>query len=328
VFDVVSPRVGALYREMAAGGFLDLLNRPTKAGGGFCNGLPTHGMPFIFGSFAGTHEDVSLLTHEMGHAFQYWATMHSGAGRADGQEALPGQPLDVTPAKAGAHNHGPESMGPGFRRGDTGEVARGERIAGDTALAQPVNDYLWPTAELAEVHSIGLEYLCHPEMERLFGAAAGRFRRLHLIEALAFLPYGAAIDHFQHLVYARPAATAAERHGMWQEVERLYLPWKDWGDLAYPAKGGQWQAKLHVYRMPFYYIDYALAQCCALQLWAMARADRGAAMAAYVGLCERGGSVGFAESVRMAGLRSPFEPGALAGVVEAAKGFLAADGRR
>jgi oligoendopeptidase F len=320
VFAAVEPRLGALYRRMAEGGFLDLLNRPAKAGGGFCNGLPTHGMPFIFGSFAGTHEDVSLLTHEMGHAFQYWATMHS-----DGQEALAEQPHGVTPAKAGAHDHGPESMGPGFRRGDKGGVARGERIEADTASAQPVNDYLWPTAELAEVHSIGLEYLCHPEMERLFGAAAGRFRRLHLIDALAFLPYGAAIDHFQHLVYARPEATPAERHGMWREVERLYMPWKDWGDLAYPAKGGQWQAKLHVYRLPFYYIDYALAQCCALQLWARAKTDRAGAMAAYVGLCERGGSVGFAESVRAAGLMSPFAPGALSAVVQAAKESLATD---
>src|SRR5262249_39398085 len=97
VFDRVEPRVGALYRRMEAGGFLDLLNRPAKAGGGFCNGLPTHGMPFIFGSFAGTHEDVSLLTHEMGHAFQYWATLEAG-----GAPALP-HTQDVTPAKAGAH---------------------------------------------------------------------------------------------------------------------------------------------------------------------------------------------------------------------------------
>ena len=106
-------------------------------------------------------------------------------------------------------------------------------------------------------------------------AAADRFRRMHLIGALSFLPYGVCVDHFQHEVYAKPDASPEERHAMWRRLERHYMPWTDHGDLAYPAKGGRWQAKPHIYNSPFYYIDYTLAQCCAMQFWSRARRDPG-----------------------------------------------------
>jgi oligoendopeptidase F len=105
---------------------------------------------------------------------------------------------------------------------------------------------------------------------------------------------------------------------MWQEVERRYLPWRDYGDLEHPLRGGVWQEKRHIYTSPFYYIDYTLALCCALQFWVRAERDRGATMDAYVALCRRGGEAPFGELVRGAGLHSPFEPGALEDVVTAA----------
>jgi M3 family oligoendopeptidase len=179
-------------------------------------------------------------------------------------------------------------------------------------------DYLTPTLESAEIHSMSLEYLSWPQMERYFGADADAYRREHLLDAMLFLPYGVAVDHFQHLVYAHPAATPAERHEMWREMERRYLPWRDYGDLAYPAAGALWQEKRHIYVAPFYYIDYTLALCCALQFWVKADAERDAAMEAYVALCGRGGEAPFRDLVRSAGLRVPFESGALEDVVRAA----------
>lgn len=260
LFDGMDGRIGAFYRHMREGGFLDLKNRPGKAGGGFCIAFPSVGQPFIFANFNGTDHDVAVFTHEMGHAFQCWESR------------------DL-----------------------------------------PAIDYLWPTSEAAEINSMGLEFLAHPGIGRLVGeAAAGRFRRVHLIASLRFLPYGACVDHFQHEVYARPDASPAERHALWQALERRYLPWRDYGDLAYPAKGGLWQAKHHIYTSPFYYIDYTLALCCALQLWVRSLTDYGAALEDYVGLCRRGGSAPFRTLVAEAGLASPFEPGALEGVVAAA----------
>jgi M3 family oligoendopeptidase len=179
-------------------------------------------------------------------------------------------------------------------------------------------DYLSPTLESAEIHSMSLEFLSWPQMARYFGSGADAYRREHLLDAMLFLPYGVAVDHFQHLVYASPTATPAERHEMWQEMERRYLPWRDYGDLGFPAKGALWQEKRHIYVAPFYYIDYTLALCCALQFWVRAEADRDATMSAYVDLCARGGEAPFRDLVRSAGLRSPFEEGVLADVVRSA----------
>ncbi|TCZ65566.1 M3 family oligoendopeptidase [Roseicella aquatilis] len=264
LFDRMDPRLGGFWRVMEEGGFTDLRNRPGKAGGGFCTSFPTVGVPFIFANFNGTHHDIGVFTHEMGHAFQNW-----------------------------------ESRGlPGI-------------------------DTLWPTMEAAEIHSMSLEFLTHPHMGLLVGeAAAERFRRMHLESSLAFLPYGVCVDHFQHEVYANPEATPAERHALWQRLERLYMPWTDYGDLAWPAKGGRWQAKPHIYRSPFYYIDYTLALCCALQFWVRSRQEPRRALADYVALCGRGGSAPFTELVASAGLASPFAPGALAAVVREAEAVL------
>ena len=257
MFDGMDTRLADFYRLMHDGGFMDLKNRPGKAGGGFCTSFPTEGVPFVFANFNGTHHDIGVFTHEMGHAFQNW-----------------------------------ESRG----------------LAGV--------DYLWPTMEAAEINSMGLEFLAYPEIGKLVGdAAADRFRRMHLIGALAFLPYGVCVDHFQHDVYANPDASPAERHAMWARLEKIYMPWSDYGDIGFLLKGGRWQAKAHIYGSPFYYIDYTLAQCCAMQFWVKSRRDYPSAMQAYVDLCGRGGSAPFQDLVRSAGLVSPFADGALADVV-------------
>lgn len=267
MFDGMDPRLGTFFRDMETGGFLDLHNRPGKAGGGFCTSFPSEGMPFIFANFVGTHHDIGVFTHEMGHAFQ---------------------------------NH--------------------------QSRALPGIDYLWPTMEAAEIHSMSLEFLSWPRMDLFMGPeGAERFRRLHLIESLAFLPYGVCVDHFQHEVYAHPEATPDERHAMWRRLEKRYMPWRDYGDLAWPAKGGRWQAQGHIFNGPFYYIDYTLALCCAMQFWSRSRRDPKAALESYIALCGRGGSAPFQDLVRSAGLIPPFAEGALRDVVREAETWLNAE---
>ncbi|MFT8718441.1 M3 family oligoendopeptidase, partial [Acetobacter sp.] len=269
MFDRMGGGLGPFFREMVEGGYLDLKNRDGKAGGGFCTAFPDVGMPFIFANFNGTHGDISVFTHEMGHAYQNWRSR------------------DL-----------------------------------------PTIDELWPTMEAAEIDSMGLEFLTWPHMELMVeDGAADRFRRMHLISSLSFLPYGVCVDHFQHEVYARPEMTPAERHETWCRLEQHYMPWRDYGDLAYPAKGGRWQAQGHIYRNPFYYIDYTLALCCAMQLWLQSRRDEPAAMKAYEGLCAKGGAAAFTQLVADAGLVSPFAPGVLGDVVKEATEVLGlADG--
>jgi M3 family oligoendopeptidase len=199
----------------------------------------------------------------------------------------------------------------------------GHAYQGYQSRNQPLVDYLWPTYESCEIHSMGLEFLTWPHMDQFFEQDAERFRRVHLTQGLLFIPYGVAVDHFQHLVYARPDATPAERHAMWQEMERMYLPWRDYGDLPHVASGGFWQFQRHIYLSPFYYIDYTLAQTCALQLWVRSQKDPAGTLAAYNALCARGGEAPFQELARSAGLVSPFQKGCLKSVVEQAKVALA-----
>ncbi len=169
---------------------------------------------------------------------------------------------------------------------------------------------------------MALEFLTWPQLEHFFGDDAQRFRRTHLTESLLFLPYGVAIDHFQHRVHEQPTASPADRHGMWRAMEERYLPWQDAGDLEHVAAGGAWQQQRHVYNWPFYYIDYTLALCCALQFWDLAQEDPEDAIGRYKALCALGGSRPFQALVDAVGLRSPFEPGCLESVVDRARGWL------
>jgi oligoendopeptidase F len=177
--------------------------------------------------------------------------------------------------------------------------------------------------EASEIHSMGLEFLSWLQMELFFGGEAERFRWMLLTQRLAAMPYIAAVDHFQHLVYADPSCSADARAAIWQEMERLYLPTLQWGDLSHPASGRRWHAQLHIFNHPFYYIDYALALTCALQLWVRAMQDRSGTMEVYRQLCRRGGEAPFGELVKSAGLASPFEDGCLQGVIEHARSVLA-----
>ncbi len=185
-----------------------------------------------------------------------------------------------------------------------------------------LTDYLWPTLESCEIHSMSLEFLTWPFIDLFFGDDAERFRKTHLTESLLFLTYGVAVDHFQPFVYASPTATPKERKQMWRECERMYLPWRLYGDLSYPAEGGLWQGQTHIYSRPFYYIDYVLAQTCALQFWARSRNNFDDALAAYIALCDRGGEAPFQQLARGAGLVSPFDDGCLTRVVNEAKAAL------
>ena len=183
---------------------------------------------------------------------------------------------------------------------------------------QRLSEYLWPTIEACEIHSMSLEFLTYPQMELFFGDDAERFRKIHLMGSLLFIPYGVAVDHFQHLIYAEPDATPRRRFEMWQEMERLYLPWRRYDGVPHVADGGFWQRQKHIYFAPFYYIDYTLAQTCALQFWVRAGEDFDAAMTDYVALCTRGGEASFQSLARSAKLRSPFDPGCLEAVVQKA----------
>ncbi len=266
LFDRMDPRLGDFFRLMNEGGFLDLKTRPSKAPGGFCDCLPTHGMPVIFANFNGTHDDIGVFTHEMGHALQAYESRAIG-------------PIDT----------------------------------------------IWPTNEACEIHSMALEMLTYPHIGLLVGdEAVERFQKMHLESFLQVLVSCALGDHFQHEIYANPTATPSERHAIYRKLERLYMPWRDYGDIAHAETGATWHSVLHYFLIPFYYIDYALACCCALQFWIAATQNQQAALDRYLALCARGGAASFLDLLNGAALKSPFDPGVLSTLINQAATFLVA----
>ena len=184
-------------------------------------------------------------------------------------------------------------------------------------------DYMWPSMEACEVHSMSMEFFAWPWAEGFFGADTRKFLYSHLAGALTFIPYGTMVDHFQHEVYARPDMTPAERHGVWKELLGVYMPWVRLdGEIPFYAEGEGWQRQHHIYSSPFYYIDYCLAQTVALRFWAMIQNDLTDAWAHYMAYTKEGGSKTFTDLLKHAGLDTPFDEACLRAVCEEANKWL------
>ena len=184
-------------------------------------------------------------------------------------------------------------------------------------------DYMWPSMEACEVHSMSMEFFAWPWAEGFFGADTRKFLYSHLAGALTFIPYGTMVDHFQHEVYARPDMTPAERHAVWKELLGVYMPWvKLDGEIPFYAEGEGWQRQQHIYGSPFYYIDYCLAQTVALRFWAMIQNDLSDAWAHYMAYTREGGSKTFTDLLKHAGLDTPFDEACLRAVCEEANKWL------
>lgn len=185
-----------------------------------------------------------------------------------------------------------------------------------------VPEYAFPTYEAAEIHSMSMEFFAWPWMNLFFEEEADKYRFDHLSSGLEFIPYGVSVDEFQHFVYEHPEATPQERKQAWREIEQKYLPHRDYDGNAYLEQGGFWQKQTHIFRSPFYYIDYTLAQICAFQFWKRSNEDFKSAWSDYLRLCQAGGSKSFVELVKLAGLISPFEDGCVGSVIGDIEGWL------
>jgi len=263
MYSELSPETDTFFNYMLDHDLMDVINRPGKADAGYCWSVSQYKHPFIFANFNGTAGDVDVLTHEAGHAFQYFES----------------------------------------RKYDTLE-------------------YWHTSADAAEIHSMSMEFLTYPWMQSFFEEDTEKYYFSHLNGCLLFLPYGCAVDHFQHILYEKPEMTADERAAAWKEMEALYLP--DWPANAHPnlESGRFFQKQGHIFESPFYYIDYVLAQICAFQFWLKARENRDEAWADYLKLCQAGGTGSFLELVELAGLESPFKEGTVKKVTTEISDYL------
>ncbi len=185
-----------------------------------------------------------------------------------------------------------------------------------------VPEYLWPSYEACEIHSMSMEFLTWPWMGLYFENDEDKYKFIHLSEALLFSPYGVTVDEFQHWVYENPEATPEERRNKWLETEKKYLPTRDYGEIDELKEGIFWFRQGHIFGTPFYYIDYTLAQVCAFQFWIKSRENREKAWEEYLNLCRLGGSKPFFELMKAANLKNPFNEGTIASVIPKIREFL------
>ncbi|NLH07916.1 MAG: M3 family oligoendopeptidase [Chloroflexi bacterium] len=174
----------------------------------------------------------------------------------------------------------------------------------------------YPT-EFAEVASMAMELLAAPYLLADEGGfydeeEAARARVEHLEGILIFWPYMAVVSAFQDWVYTHhdEASDPANCDAKWLELWRRFIKGVDWSGLDDEAATG-WHRKLHIFRYPFYYIEYGLAQLGAVQVWANARRDQAGAVAAYRRALALGGTMPLPELYRTAGARFAFDAGTL-----------------
>jgi M3 family oligoendopeptidase len=174
-----------------------------------------------------------------------------------------------------------------------------------------VPEYLVPTCEACEIHSMSMEFFTWPWMKLFFKDEELKYKYAHLADAVLFIPYGVTVDEFQHYVYENPEVTPEKRKEKWREIEKKYLPHRDYEDNDFLNRGGIWFRQGHIFQVPFYYIDYTLAQICALQFWVKNNKNHEGAWKDYLKLCKEGGSKSFTKLLQVAGLKNPFNEGSI-----------------
>ncbi|MGN0424846.1 MAG: M3 family oligoendopeptidase [Acetatifactor sp.] len=243
----LSPETAEFIEFVMDNGLYDVEIRDGKRGGGYMMSLERYRAPFIFANFDGTSENAYIMTHEGGHAFQYY-----------------------------------------LLRNDE------------------VREHSWLNSEVAETHAMAMEFFTAPYMELFFGSRADDYRTLHLEKALQLIAYECEQDEFQQLVYENPKMTAEERNGLWRRLEREYMPFRDYTGNENLQQGCGWQRIQHIFQWPFYAIDYALAQVCALQYKCMMEDAPEAAWQSYLTFCKKSGTMDFKSLLHEAGLQNPF----------------------
>jgi oligoendopeptidase F len=171
---------------------------------------------------------------------------------------------------------------------------------------EPLMSYRHCGMEMAEVASMGMELLAYDHLDVFYeGDDLARARREQLEGIIDVFPWIATIDAYQHWLYTHPKHSREERTKHWLSLLDKFGGIEDWSGYE-QARESLWQRQLHLYGVPFYYIEYGIAQIGALQLWRNARADKAGALRKYRESLALGGSRPLPELWSAAGLTFDF----------------------
>src|SRR5688572_7716514 len=132
-----------------------------------------------------------------------------------------------------------------------------------------LNDFKSTPSEVAELASMSMELISMDHWNIFFTdeAELKRAKREHLEDIIETLPWVATIDKYQHWIYENPSHTHEERRAAWNRIfDEFADTLTDWSGLQ-ATKDYLWQKQLHLYEVPFYYIEYGMAQLGAVAVW-------------------------------------------------------------
>ena len=174
------------------------------------------------------------------------------------------------------------------------------------AREQRLGSYRGSPIEFCEVASMSMELMAAPMLEEYYAADdANRARRQHLEGIIAFFPWMATVDAFQHWLYTHPSHTRDERSAAWRALMDRFGGIEDYAGYE-SARSYTWHRQIHIFLHPFYYVEYGIAQLGALQMWRHARRDATKAVDLYLHGLSLGASQPLPELFAAAGLKFDF----------------------
>ena len=163
-------------------------------------------------------------------------------------------------------------------------------------------------SEFAEVASMSLELLGAADLQDFYEAEDFlRSRTEALQDLISLFPWVAIIDAFQHELYTRPNHAAKDRKEIWLSLQERFDTGVDWSGFE-KARSYLWQKQLHLFEVPFYYVEYGIAQLGALQVYANAKKGRELAVQNLIKAERLGSSRPLPELFSAAGIKFDFSP--------------------
>lgn len=173
------------------------------------------------------------------------------------------------------------------------------------ARTQPLYEFHRSSPSINEIHSKTMEYFMFPYLDSFVGDKKKEFITNHTLREFENLIYRCAIDEFEHEMYVLPKRTRVDLCELWASISNKYMPWKTI-DAESVRSGKAWPHQTHIVEVPFYYIEYDLAQIGACEFYLKMQHDQKTAWEDYVRLCAAGGSMPYFELLKLARLSDPF----------------------
>jgi oligoendopeptidase F len=164
--------------------------------------------------------------------------------------------------------------------------------------------------EIAEVASMAMELMSMDYWDAFFDNEEDlrRAKEHQLERVVTIFPWIATVDKFQHWVYENPQHSLEERAENWRSIMNEFTPINlDVSGLEDFRKWG-WQRQLHLFEVPFYYIEYGIAQLGAIGLWKQFKENKEQAIKNYMAALQLGGTKTLPELYKAAGLEFNFSP--------------------